>query len=185
MSATLENRVPDFETVAIHGGHSGDPTTKSRAVPIYQTTSYLFNDTSHAARLFALEEFGNIYTRIMNPTTDVLEQRIATLEKGVGALGLASGQAAVIYSILNLGRDRRSHRQRGLIVWRHVFRVHAHAAEASASPSRSSTREARKFRAGDPAEYESNFRRVDRQPEDRRSRRRARSRRSRIRTGFR
>ncbi len=102
MSATLENRVPDFETVAIHGGHSGDPTTKSRAVPIYQTTSYLFNDTGHAARLFALEEFGNIYTRIMNPTTDVLEQRIATLEKGVAALGLASGQAAVIYSLLNL-----------------------------------------------------------------------------------
>jgi len=102
MSATLENRVPDFETVAIHGGHAGDPTTKSRAVPIYQTTSYLFNDTSHAARLFALEEFGNIYTRIMNPTTDVLEQRIATLEKGVGALGLSSGQAAVIYSLLNL-----------------------------------------------------------------------------------
>ena len=93
-----------FETAAIHGGHSGDPTTKARAVPIYQTTSYTFDDADHAARLFALQEFGNIYTRIMNPTSDVLEQRIAQLEGGVGALALASGQAATIYSILNLAR---------------------------------------------------------------------------------
>ena len=98
-------REPSFETVAIHGGHSGDPSTKSRAVPIYQTTSYIFDDTDHAARLFALQEFGNIYTRIMNPTADVLEQRIAALEKGVGALAVASGQAATIYSILNLARS--------------------------------------------------------------------------------
>jgi O-acetylhomoserine (thiol)-lyase len=93
-----------FETTAIHGGHGGDPTTKARAVPIYQTTSYTFDDADHAARLFALQEFGNIYTRIMNPTSDVLEQRIAQLEGGVGALALASGQAATIYSILNLAR---------------------------------------------------------------------------------
>ena len=66
-----------FDTTSVHGGHSGDPTTKSRAVPIYQTSSYTFDDTDHAARLFALQEFGNIYTRIMNPTTDVLEQRIS------------------------------------------------------------------------------------------------------------
>ena len=106
MSTLTEGlREPSFETVAIHGGHGGDPTTKARAVPIYQTTSYLFDDTSHAARLFALQEFGNIYTRIMNPTTDVLEQRIAALEKGAGALGLASGQAATIYSILNLAKS--------------------------------------------------------------------------------
>ena len=98
-------REPSFETVAIHGGHAGDPSTKSRAVPLYQTTSYLFDDTDHAARLFALQEFGNIYTRIMNPTTDVLEQRIAALEKGVGALAVASGQAATIYSLLNLARS--------------------------------------------------------------------------------
>jgi len=94
-----------FETSAIHGGHGGDPTTKARAVPIYQTTSYTFDDADHAARLFALQEFGNIYTRIMNPTSDVLEQRIAQLEGGVGALALASGQAATIYSILNLARS--------------------------------------------------------------------------------
>jgi O-acetylhomoserine (thiol)-lyase len=94
-----------FDTAAIHGGHAGDPTTKSRAVPIYQTTSYTFDDSDHAARLFALQEFGNIYTRIMNPTSDVLEQRIAQLEGGVGALALASGQAATIFSILNLTRS--------------------------------------------------------------------------------
>jgi O-acetylhomoserine (thiol)-lyase len=105
MSSTLDPETArGFDTVALHGGHGGDPTTKSRAVPIYQTTSYTFDDTSHAARLFALEEFGNIYTRIMNPTTDVFEQRLAALEGGVGALALASGQAAVIYSILNLAR---------------------------------------------------------------------------------
>jgi O-acetylhomoserine (thiol)-lyase len=93
-----------FDTTAIHGGHAGDPHTKSRAVPIYQTTSYTFDDAEHAARLFALQEFGNIYTRIMNPTSDVLEQRIATLEGGVGALAVASGQAANIYAILNIAR---------------------------------------------------------------------------------
>ena len=105
MSATLEQaRTPQFDTVAIHGGHSGDPATHARAVPIYQTTSYLFDSTEHAGKLFALEEFGNIYTRINNPTTDVLEQRLAALEGGAAALAVASGQAAVVYSILNLAR---------------------------------------------------------------------------------
>lgn len=93
-----------FETAAIHGGHAGDPHTKSRAVPIYQTTSFTFDDTEHASRLFALQEFGNIYTRIMNPTSDVLEQRIAQLEGGVGALALASGQAANVMALLNIAR---------------------------------------------------------------------------------
>ena len=91
-----------FETLALHGGQKSDPTTGARAVPIYQTTSYQFKDTDHAARLFGLQEFGNIYTRIMNPTTDVLEQRIAALEGGVGALALASGQAAETLAILNI-----------------------------------------------------------------------------------
>jgi homoserine O-acetyltransferase len=105
MSTTVQpEATPHFDTLAIHGGHTGDPTTKSRAVPIYQTTSYLFDSTEHAGKLFALEEFGNIYTRIMNPTTDVFEQRVAALEGGVGALATASGQAAVVYSILNLAR---------------------------------------------------------------------------------
>jgi len=83
-----------FETLALHAGFEGDPATKSRAVPIYQTTSYLFDDTSHAARLFGLQEFGNIYTRIMNPTTAVLEARLAALEGGSHAVATASGQAA-------------------------------------------------------------------------------------------
>jgi O-acetylhomoserine (thiol)-lyase len=93
------------ETIALHGGQKPDPTTNARAVPIYQTTSYVFNDTAHAARLFGLQEFGNIYTRIMNPTTDVFEQRVAALEGGVAALGVASGQAAETLSILNLARS--------------------------------------------------------------------------------
>src|ERR1700680_2597064 len=99
-----DHPMPNFDTIALHGGHAGDPSTKSRAVPIFQTSSYLFDDTAHAARLFALEEFGNIYTRIMNPTTDVFEQRIAALEGGSGALAVASGQAAVTYALFNIAR---------------------------------------------------------------------------------
>ncbi|WP_069999630.1 O-acetylhomoserine aminocarboxypropyltransferase/cysteine synthase family protein [Cellulosilyticum sp. I15G10I2] len=91
-----------FDTLQIHGGQEVDPVTKSRAVPIYQTTSYVFNDTEHAANLFGLKELGNIYTRIMNPTTDVLEKRIALLEGGKAALAVASGSAAITYSILNV-----------------------------------------------------------------------------------
>lgn len=90
------------ETLALHAGQKPDPTTNSRAVPIYQTTSYVFNDADHAANLFGLKEFGNIYTRIMNPTTDVLEQRVAALEGGVGALAVASGQAAISLALLTL-----------------------------------------------------------------------------------
>jgi O-acetylhomoserine (thiol)-lyase len=93
-----------FETLSLHAGQVADPTTRSRAVPIYQTTSYQFNSTEHAANLFGLKEFGNIYTRIMNPTTDVLEQRIAQLEGGVAALAFASGQSAETLAILNLAR---------------------------------------------------------------------------------
>ncbi len=89
-------------TKALHAGQSIDPTTHSRAVPIYQTTSYGFRDSEHAAKLFALEELGNIYTRIMNPTTDVLEQRVAALEGGSGALAHSSGSAAVTNAILNI-----------------------------------------------------------------------------------
>ncbi len=92
------------ETLALHAGQAPDPATNARAVPIYATTSYVFDDAAHAARLFGLEEFGNIYTRIMNPTTGVFEERVAALEGGVGALGLASGQAAETLTILNLAR---------------------------------------------------------------------------------
>ncbi|WP_175732781.1 O-acetylhomoserine aminocarboxypropyltransferase/cysteine synthase family protein [Burkholderia ambifaria] len=88
-----------LETIAVHGGYRPDPTTRAVAVPIYQTVAYAFDDTQHGADLFDLKVQGNIYTRIMNPTTDVLEQRIAALEGGIGALALASGQAAVTYAI--------------------------------------------------------------------------------------
>ena len=93
-----------FDTLALHAGQQPDPTTGARAVPIYQTTSYVFKSTEHAANLFALREFGNIYTRIMNPTWAVLEERIAALEGGVGALAVASGQAAETLAILNIAR---------------------------------------------------------------------------------
>ncbi|GAB4552459.1 MAG: homocysteine synthase [Anaerolineae bacterium] len=91
-----------FETLALHAGYKPDPTTGSRAVPLYQTTSYQFRDTDHAAALFALQEAGNIYTRIMNPTTDVFEQRLAALDGGIGALATASGQFAETLAILTL-----------------------------------------------------------------------------------
>jgi O-acetylhomoserine (thiol)-lyase len=92
------------ETLALHAGHRADPTTGSVAVPIHQTTSYQFRDTEHAASLFALSELGNIYTRIMNPTVDVLEQRLAAIEGGVAGLGLSSGQSASLFSLLNIMR---------------------------------------------------------------------------------
>ena len=91
-----------FGTQTLHAGQSPDPTTLSRAVPIYQTSSYVFRSSEHAANLFGLKEFGNIYTRLMNPTTDVLEKRLAELDGGVGALAVASGQAAITYGVLNI-----------------------------------------------------------------------------------
>lgn len=92
----------NFDTLTLHAGQSPDSATLSRAVPIYQTSSYVFKSSEHAANLFGLKEFGNIYTRIMNPTTDVLEQRMAQLDGGVGALAVASGQAAITYAVLNI-----------------------------------------------------------------------------------
>jgi O-acetylhomoserine (thiol)-lyase len=97
-----QNKQPHLATLAVHAGQQADPTTGSRAVPIYQTTSYLFQDADHGARLFALQEFGNIYTRIMNPTTDVFEKRIAALEGGAAALATSSGQAAETLAITTL-----------------------------------------------------------------------------------
>lgn len=102
----MTNRKLKFETLQLHAGQVPDPTTGSRAVPIYQTTSYVFNDADHAANLFALKEFGNIYTRIMNPTSDVFEKRVAALEGGIGALAVASGHAAqflVVNTLMNIG----------------------------------------------------------------------------------
>src|SRR5580704_3571086 len=102
MSSSSQSKHP--ETLALHAGYRSDPATNAVAVPIYQTTSYQFRDTEHAANLFALKELGNIYTRIMNPTNDVLAKHIAALEGGVGALALASGQAASAFAIQNVAR---------------------------------------------------------------------------------
>jgi len=102
---SAENKAPGkpgLSTLSLHAGQTPDPTTGSRAVPIYQTTSYVFKNTDHAANLFALREFGNIYTRIMNPTTDVFEQRVAQIEGGTGALAVGSGQAAQALALLNI-----------------------------------------------------------------------------------
>lgn len=101
----MSERKLGFDTLQVHAGQEPDPATGSRAVPIYQTSSYVFNDADHAANLFALKEVGNIYTRIGNPTTDVFEKRIAALEGGVGALAVASGSSAITYAILNIANS--------------------------------------------------------------------------------
>src|SRR5438477_11225015 len=93
-----------FDTLSVHAGQRPEPTTGARAVPIYQTTTFVFDDTDHAAHLFALQRFGHIYTRIMNPTTDALEERIATLEDGTGAGATASGMAAEMATMMTLLR---------------------------------------------------------------------------------
>jgi O-acetylhomoserine (thiol)-lyase len=98
----MSNKKLKFDTLQVHAGQTPDPVTGARAVPIYQTTSYVFNDAEHASNLFALKEFGNIYTRIMNPTNDVFEQRVAALEGGAAALAVASGSAAITYAVLNI-----------------------------------------------------------------------------------
>lgn len=104
MSTNGKAKAYKFETLQLHAGQQPDPATGSRAVPLYQTTSYQFKDSEHAANLFGLKEFGNIYTRIMNPTTDVFEKRIAALERGVAAVATASGQAAQFLAITNLAQ---------------------------------------------------------------------------------
>ena len=101
----MSEQTPGIGTKALHAGQVPDPTTNSRAVPIYQTSSYTFNSSEHAANLFALKEMGNIYTRLMNPTTDVLEKRLAEMDGGVGALAMASGSAAITLAILNLAKS--------------------------------------------------------------------------------
>ena len=137
------------ETRALHAGQKPDPTTNARAVPIYATTSYVFDDAAHAARLFGLQEFGNIYTRIMNPTTDVFEQRVAALEGGVAALGVALRPG---------GRDagdpqprprRRQHRLVVQPVRRDVQPVHPHAAQDRDHDDATSTAPTRRPSGGD------------------------------------
>ena len=102
MSDQKVERVLGFNTRSLHAGYSPDPTTHARAVPIYQSTSFVFENSAHAASLFALQQFGNIYTRIMNPTNDALEQRVASLENGAAALAMSSGQAAQFIALSSL-----------------------------------------------------------------------------------
>ena len=151
-------------------GQKPDPTTNARAVPIYATTSYVFDDAAHAARLFGLQEFGNIYTRIMNPTTDVFEQRVAALEGGVAALGVALRPG---------GRDaldpqprprRRQHRQLVVAVRRHLQPVHPHAAEDRHHDDLRRRLRSVGLRAGDQREDQGGLPRADRQPAPRRPR---------------
>ena len=111
---------PKEETLALHAGQVPDSATNARAVPIYQTTSYVFNSTEHAANLFGLKEFGNIYTRIMNPTTDVLEKRLAALDGGSGALAVASGQSAITLADPQHHPRGPEHRLDQLSLWRHI-----------------------------------------------------------------
>ncbi len=104
----MADRTPSFSTLAVHAGARPDPATGARVTPIYQTTAYVFNDVDHAASLFNLEAFGNIYTRIMNPTQGVLEERVATLEGGTAALAVASGHAAqhlVFHTLMEVGDE--------------------------------------------------------------------------------
>ena len=119
-----------FETKQIHSGAQPDPVTKARATPIYQTTSYVFDNTEHAANLFALAEFGNIYTRIQNPTQAVVEERLAALEGGTGALLLASGQAAETVRRAQHRRGGRPHRLVELDLRRHLQPLQVHARQA-------------------------------------------------------
>ena len=171
MSTTLEQaQNQHFDTVAIHGGHSGDPSTKARAVPIYQTTSYLFDSTEHAGKLFALEEFGNIYTRINNPTTDVLEQRVAALERGAAALAVASGQAAVVYSILNIAKAG-DHIVSSNSLYGGTYNAFAHTLKRfGVEVSLADFGNPAAVEARDSPEHQGDLCRDDRQSEDRRAR---------------
>ena len=152
---------PAFETLSLHAGQHPDPVTRSRAVPIYQTTSYLFDDADHAAGLFNLERAGHIYTRISNPTTAVLEERLAALEQGVGAVCTASGMAAMHLAIATLARRRRPHRRLGLALRRHHQSPHPHAAalrrhhelRQAARPRRLPRGDRRKHPAGDSGNH--------------------------------
>ena len=145
------------ETIALHGGQTADPTTKARAVPIYQTTSYEFDDTQHAADLFALKVPGNIYTRIMNPTWDVFEQRVTALEGGLAACATASGQAAVDLLRAQPRARRRQHHLGLDALRRHLQPVRAHAA---AVRHRGALRRSRTTRTRSPASIDDKTRLV-------------------------
>ena len=176
-----------FETRQIHAGAEPDPTTGARAVPIYQTTSFVFRDTEHAAALFGLAELGNIYTRIMNPTQAVFEDRMAALEGGVGALATASGQAAQTIALLNLAENGGHIVVERVALRRHVQPAALHVPEARRRGQlHRRPRRPRRVEEGDPPEHARVLRREHRQPEGRhprlRGHRRGRARRRRSRS---
>ena len=170
-----------FETRQIHAGAEPDPTTGARAVPIYQTTSFVFRDTEHAAALFGLAELGNIYTRIMNPTQAVFEDRVAALEGGVGALGDRERPGRADDRAAQPRRERRPHRRERVALRRHVQPAALHVPEARRRGQlHRRPRRPRRVEGGDPAEHAGVLRREHRQPEGRHPRlRRHRRRRAR------
>ncbi len=158
-------------TKALHAGQQPDPTTGSRAMPIHQTTSYVFKSTEHAANLFALKEMGWIYTRLMNPTTDVFEQRMAALDGGIGALALSSGQQAIAVALFNLVHAGRAHRFGGRALRRHD---HAVRPDVQAAGDRRDLRRRHRTRRTSPradsAQHPGGVHRVAGQSEERRAR---------------
>ena len=143
-----------FETLCLHGGTQPDPTTLSRAVPVYRTSSYVFRNTEHAANLFALRELGNIYTRLMNPTTDVLEKRVALLEGApeMGGLGVASGTSGGVLLHHQPRPGRRQHRLRPQPLRRHLHAVQRHPAHARHHGEVRGLERPAEFRQGDRRE---------------------------------
>ena len=152
-----------LETVAVHGGYRPDPTTRAVAVPIYQTVAYAFDDTQHGADLFDLKVAGNIYTRIMNPTTDVLEQRVAALEGGIAALALASGQAAVTYAILTIA-EAGDNIVSSSTLYGGTYNLFAHAAAVRHHHALRRSTRYRLVREADQRAHQGDLRRVRRQP---------------------
>ena len=158
-----EDRVPGFATLAVHAGAKPDPTTGARVTPIYQTTSYVFNDAEHAASLFGLQAFGNIYTRIMSPTSGVLEERIAALEGGTAGLAVASGHAAQVVTLhAMMIAGRRIHR-RPPALWRLDQPVQPFVQELRLERQMGRHRRYRELREGGLAEDQGDLHRVDRQ----------------------
>ena len=174
-----------FETRQVHAGAEPDPTTGARAVPIYQTTSFVFRDTEHAANLFGLAELGNIYTRIMNPTQAVFEERVAALEGGVGALGDRERPGRADDRAAEPRRERRAHRVERVALRRHVQPAALHVPEARRRGQlHRRPRRPRRVEGGDPAEHAGVLRREHRQPEGRHPRLRRHRRRSRTTAGI-
>ena len=162
---------PGFDTLALHAGAAPDPTTGARAVPIHLSTSFVFESSDHAAALFNMERSGHVYSRISNPTTAVLEERIAALEGGIGAIATASGQAALHLAITTLGRRRQPHRRRARALYGGSHNLlHYTLARFGISDDLRQARRYRRLARGDPARNAAAVRRDARQPGARRAR---------------